>query len=196
MQIRNRIETVMLMACVESLQHESRRRVHPKVVFKDVDVPKEQLELPKTFIMRWNPEISNHKIADFEDSMECFFDHDFYYDWRIYDYKDAKVGDRFYMLKVGNGNTGIVMYGTIVSQPYKDKDWSGQGRDVRYVRMNPECMIHPNKSQMMITTQMLTKAIPDFNWLQGHSGEKLNEQQATMLNTLWNQHFAENHEKL
>ena len=44
------------------------------------------------------------------------------------------------MLKVGNGNTGIVMSGIIVSQPYKDEDWSGKGRDVRYVRMIPKCV--------------------------------------------------------
>ncbi len=38
----------------------------------------------KTFIMRWNTDISNYKLSEFEDAMGDFFDEGFYYDWSIW----------------------------------------------------------------------------------------------------------------
>lgn len=88
------------------------------------------------------------------------------------------------MLKVGNGNTGIVMSGIIVSLPYKDEDWSGKGRDVRYVRMIPDCMVHLDKSKM-VTIQMLNEALPGVNWNEGHSGVLLSDVQVCKFDKLW-----------
>ena len=176
----------LMMACVMSECKDEEAIIHPKLVAKpDAQVNEESLVRPQqTFVMRWNPEISSHKVADFEHAMEDFYDDDFYYDWSIFDYKKVHVGDRFFMLKVGNGNTGIVMSGIIVSLPYKDEDWSGKGRDVRYVRMIPDCMIHPDKSKM-VTIQMLDETLPGVNWNEGHSGVLLDDNQAGKFDELW-----------
>ena len=117
-------------------------------------------------------------------SPEDFYEEGFYYDWSIFDYEKVHVGDRFFMLKVGNGNTGIVMSGIIVSLPYKNDDWSGKGRDVRYVRMIPDCMVHPDKSKM-VTIQMLEETLPGVNWNEGHSGVLLSDEQACKFDNLW-----------
>lgn len=185
MQTKNGIKTAMLLSCVQSLNHKPRNLVNPKMVFKDSSASIHQTGHPRTFIMRWNPEVSNHKLVDFEDSMEAFFDHDFCYDWSIKDYEAAKVGDQFFMLKVGKGNTGIVMQGTIASLPYKDEDWSGQGRDVRYVRMHPECMIHPDKTTSLLSTDALNIAIPSMSWNEGNSGVLLTREQTLKLEHEW-----------
>ena len=90
----------------------------------------------KTFIMRWNTDISNYKLSEFEDAMEDFFDDGFYYDWSIWDYQKAHIGDKFYMIRTGEGKNGVVMRGTIIGTPYPDEDWSGKGRKVYYIRMS------------------------------------------------------------
>ena len=77
-----------------------------------------------TFIMMWNPAISNWNMDSFELSL-CHFD-EVEFNWAIYDYKKAKVGDRFFLVRCGEGETGIVMSGTISSRPYKGEDWSGK----------------------------------------------------------------------
>ena len=188
----------MTIACVQTMQQKPSKQATPKIVFKGSDAEmdgcicmecSDSMRMPKTYIMRWNPEISPHKVADFEDGMKNFFDHAFYYDWSIWDYKDAEVGDKFYMLKVGCGKTGIVMQGTIISRPYKDKDWSDKGRDVHYVRMEPECMIHPDKSEMLLSTDELNMAMPEIKWTEGHSGEMLNDVQAMILDAIWDSHL-------
>lgn len=179
----------LMMASVMSECKEEEAIIHPKLVAKpDVQVKEEPLiRQPQTFVMRWNPEISSHKVVDFEHAMEDFYDDGFYYDWSIFDYEKVHVGDRFFMLKVGNGNTGIVMSGIIVSLPYKDEDWSGKGRDVRYVRMIPDCMVHPDKTEI-ISTQSLDEELPGVNWNEGHSGVLLTNEQAGKFDELW-QHY-------
>lgn len=181
----------LLMACVMSEFNEDNAVIHPKLVAKPES--KEPLvRHQQTFVMRWNPEISCHKVADFEYAMENFYNDastglstsSFYYDWSIFEHEKVHVGDRFFMLKVGKGNTGIVMSGIIVSLPYKDEDWSGKGRDVRYVKMTPNCMIHPDKSKM-VTIQELDEAMPGVNWNDGHSGVLLSNEQSVKFDELW-----------
>lgn len=147
----------------------------------------------KTFIMRWNTDISNYKLSEFEDAMEDFFDEGFYYDWSIRDYQKAHIGDRFYMIRTGEGKNGVVMRGTIIGTPYPDEDWSGKGRKVFYIRMSLTNMIHPERTPLLLTTDELTEAIPDFNWKGGHSGEILSDAQADKLEKVWKEYIERTH---
>ena len=102
MENRNnsKINTAMTIACVHTMQQKPIKQTAPKIVFKGSDVQtngcicmecSESMRMPKTYIMRWNPEISSHKLVDFEYGMKNFFDHDFYYDWSIWDYNDVEI---------------------------------------------------------------------------------------------------------
>ena len=139
----------------------------------------------KTFIMRWNTDISNYKLCEFEEAMDDFADDFFYYEWSIWDYQKVHWGDKFYMIRTGKGKHGVVMRGTIIGMPYPDEDWSGKGRRVYYVRMRLSHMIHPEKALLLLTTDDLGKAIPEFNWEEGHSGVILGDAMAKQLDGLW-----------
>lgn len=147
----------------------------------------------KTFIMRWNTDISNYKLSEFENAMEDFFDEGFYYDWSIWDYQKAHIDDHFYMIRTGEGKNGVVMRGTIIGNPYPDEDWSGRGRKVYYIRMSLSNMIHPDRSPLLLTTDELTEAIPEFNWKEGHSGEILSDSQADKLEEIWKDYIERTH---
>lgn len=147
----------------------------------------------KTFIMRWNTDISNYKLSEFEDAMEDFFDEGFYYDWSIWDHQKAHIGDKFYMIRTGEGANGVVMRGTIIGTPYSDEDWSGKGRKVYYIRMSLSNMIHPERTPLLLTTDELTQAIPDFNWKGGHSGEILSDAQTDKLEEAWRDYIERTH---
>ena len=139
----------------------------------------------KTFIMRWNTDISNYKLCEFEEAMDDFADDFFYYEWSVWDYQKVHWGDKFYMIRTGKGKHGVVMRGTIIGMPYPDEDWSGKGRRVYYVRMRLSHMIHPEKALLLLTTDDLGKAIPEFNWEEGHSGVILGDAMAKQLDALW-----------
>ncbi len=146
----------------------------------------------KTVVLMWNPAISSfHK----EDLSKCIQVLDSYNEedcpneylnlnWSIWDHEQVKDGDRFFMVKVGEGKTGIVMAGTIQSNPYKDKDWSGKDREVYYADLFCECIVDIETAPY-ISTQELKEAMPEFDWTGGHSGRAIEDSMAFKLEKMW-----------
>ena len=100
--------------------------------------------LHNTFILRWNPAISSYTMGRLDSDMEewagGYWSDDF--DWSIHEWQSAHKGDRFFMLRVGEGNTGLFAAGRFTTEPYKSDDWSGKGREVYYMGMEFETIFH------------------------------------------------------
>ena len=97
--------------------------------------------MKNTVILKWNPAISSYRMIRFLDDI---VQHNAESDWSIREYEKVRRNDRFYMLKVGHGATGIVMRGEITSDPESDADWSRQGREIYYCTYKAEIMLNPD----------------------------------------------------
>lgn len=126
----------------------------------------------KTYILFWNPAISSYKLDDFQEKLGELEYNDL--NWSVWEHDKASCGDRFYMVRCGEGKTGICMSGYFASDPYKGEDWSGKGKETYYVDLDPDVMIHPDY-RVILTTEELSRAIPDFDWTGGHSGRSRHE---------------------
>lgn len=142
-------------------------------------------------IIRWNPAISNIKRDEYLDWMDSFEAPDFWISWSFWDYKDVNIGDYVFMEVVGQQHKGIIMSGTIVEDPEKDDDWSGKGREVYYAKFHVTAMTDPDVPTTILSTDILEKEIPDFNWEKGHSGELLSDEDGRKLIELWDDHLAD-----
>lgn len=136
-------------------------------------------------ILMWNPDISSFKMDDYLNGMQQF--NNFSLNWSVWEHEKTHQYDRFFMVRIGSTNTGIIMSGMIMSEPYKGEDWKGKGREVYYVDLNVSVMVHPERSLLM-PSEKLSKQIPDFNWFGGHSGRVLTEEQSIKLLNLWELH--------
>lgn len=147
----------------------------------------------KTVIFKWNPAFSSYSMLHYLHDMYNLRQYDeFDYNWSVWDWRQIHEGDRFYWVKVGMyGQTGIVASGKITSEPYRDEDWSGKGRETYYVDFVPDVLINPDALPIFSCAD-LAKAIPDFEWDKGHSGLVLNDDQAKMLVDLWADFLAKN----
>ena len=143
-------------------------------------------------VLMWNPEISSFKVDDFLNGLKDF-DH-FRLNWSVWEHEKVHQYNRFFMVRVGGDNTGIVMSGLIMSDPYKGKDWSGKGREVYYVDLRPSVMVNPDSSLLM-TTEELSAHFPAFDWTGGHSGRVLSEEDSVKLMNLWELHQDEHLDK-
>ena len=135
-------------------------------------------EKQKTYVLMWNPDISSVKMEDHVNSIQHLLTES--YNWSVYEYQEAKKGDRFVMVRCGKGKTGIVMSGIFDSNPYQAGDWSGKGRKVFYMDLQPNFIADPENAEI-ITTAQLTTFIPSFDWGGGHSGRLLTDEQARKL---------------
>ncbi len=136
----------------------------------------------KTYVLRWNTDVSNFSMADFEKDV---MQHSTDMSWSVYDHEQAHFGDRFVMVRTGEGRHGIVATGYLTTEPFTASNWRGEGDPVHYSYLGFTAMFHPERSPYIITTQGLANAIPDFDWERGHSGEVLDERQAAALHQLW-----------
>ena len=147
----------------------------------------------KTFILFWNPAISDvtpedwQKKIDREDIFDC--------SWAVWDHDQAdNAEERFFMVRCGEGNTGICQSGRFCSKPYQFEDWSGKGREVYYVDLDVEVMIDSEHCPVL-TTDILQREMPDFDWTGGHSGRVLPPEYAEKLESLWVK-FLDEHEEM
>ena len=150
-----------------------------KVYFEVVPVP----ENAKTYLMRWNPSVSSFTEKDFEECVTNMVHGMFRINWSIYEWEEARRGDMFYMMRVGDDKAGIVFLGQFVSDPYPGEDWAGSTKRRMYVDivcMNPvELGTKPR-----ISLEKLQNAIPEFDWSKGHSGVLLSDEVYTKLEKL------------
>jgi hypothetical protein len=138
-----------------------------------------------TYILKWNPAISSYRMIDYLRDMEwCLSGGTPYMNWSVWDYQRIKKGDVVYMLKVGEGPTGVIAKGKVKSRAYRGEDWSGKGRTTYYVDFEPTCMISPDCAPIL-STSALMESIPDFDWGGGHSGVMLTDVQSTGIDEMW-----------
>ena len=147
----------------------------------------------KTVIFKWNPAFSSYNMHHYlSDLIDMVTEYEPDYNWSVWDWKQIHEGDRFFWVKVGMyGQTGIVASGKITSEPYKDEDWSGRGREAYYVDFLPDVAINPD-ALPILTCEELAKAIPDFEWDKGHSGLVLTDEQAEKLEQVWEKFLKKN----
>lgn len=146
-----------------------------------------------TFILKWNPAISSYTMERLDNDMaewaEGYWSDDF--DWSVYEWQKARKGDRFFMVRVGEGNTGLFAAGRFTSDPFKDEDWSGKGREVYYMQMEFETVFHPERAEI-ITTEELERELPHLDWRKGHSGRMLDAESAERLELMWRDYVGRN----
>lgn len=136
-------------------------------------------------ILRWNPEVSSFRMERFKNAIEeARKSQNYMLNWSVWEHEKVHCGDRFFMLRVGNGKTGVVMSGKIVSEPYCDKDWSGKGRTTYYVNIQPDFLVDTERGAHL-GIRDLEKAFPHYVWKEGHSGMVLSDSLGTKLEWLW-----------
>lgn len=141
-----------------------------------------------TIILMWNPGISSSKMEDHIASIPRMLFAEF--NWSVWEHDKARMGDKFYLVRCGEGRTGVVMSGVFTSNPYQAGDWSGRGRVTFYMEMLPNVILDPNVAPM-ISTDELRGAIPDFEWGGGHSGRLLSREDSKKLEALWAKFIAD-----
>ena len=142
------------------------------------------LEEPHFYLMRWDPSVSSFTETDYNLCVSNMKRGVFQLDWSIYDWKEARRGDFFYMMRVSDEKAGIVFSGQFISDPYPGDDWAGTPKRRMYVNML--CM-NPAEScdKPRISLEKIQTAIPEIEWEKGYSGENIPSDVAARLSELW-----------
>jgi len=150
-----------------------------EVYFEVVPVP----EKSKTYLMCWNPSISSFTEKDYEECVNNMVHGMFRMNWSIYEWEEARRGDMFFMMRVGDDKAGIVFLGQFITDPYPGDDWAGSTKRRMYVDMVCMNPVEPG-AKPRISLEKLQESIPTVDWSKGHSGVLLSEEVVTTLDIL------------
>lgn len=145
-----------------------------------------------TFILFWNPQISNFKDeqrGEFVQALRDGFPLDF--NWAVHDWRSMRIGDRFFRIRCGMPNPaddGLIDSGYFTSKPFLEEDWSGKKRKVYYAEMEFDMMLDFNYCPVL-SSEKLDLRIPHFDWHGGHSGRLIDSRSGIILEDLWYEHL-------
>ena len=139
----------------------------------------------KVYVLRWNPSISGFTRDGFEDYFAQYkgtkpFDVDNKLDWTVWDWKSVEHRDLYVMMQVGQKVNGIVWGGFLGGYPYQYKREDGTLTKRKFFQTVVEYMHRIEKTGLM-TSDRLIEAVPEVDWLHGHSGELLSVENAEKL---------------
>ena len=158
-----------------------------EVAFEVVPVPEDS----RTYLMRWNPAVSSFTEKDLEECVANMIHGMFRLNWSIREWEEARRGDFFYMMRIGDDKAGIVFKGQFLSDPYPADDWAGSTKRRMYVDMI--CDSSEPDATPRILLERLQTAIPAIDWSEGHSGVLLSEEITTQLDEMWEDSHSLSH---
>lgn len=139
----------------------------------------------RVFVLRWNPSISGFTTDDFENYFAQYkgekeYDRDNELDWTVRDWEHVMHRDLFVMVQVGQEVNGIVWGGFLGGFPYQYEKNDGSLTTAHFFKTDVMYM-HRIEKTGILTADRLQEAIPDVDWLHGHSGEILSVENAEKL---------------
>ncbi len=139
----------------------------------------------RVHLLRWNPSISSFNRKKFDFYFSRYkkglpIDIDDRLDWSVWNWKEVMHRDLFVMMQVGQKVNGIAWSGFLGGYPYQYKREDGTITRSRYFETTVQFMHRIEKTGLM-TVDKLIKAIPNVDWLHGHSGEMLSVEDAELL---------------
>lgn len=130
--------------------------------------------------MRWNPTVSSLSEKDHKECLADMVHGMFRLKWSISEWQEARRGDMFYMMRVGDSKAGIVFNGQFLSNPYPSDDWAGSSKRRMYVDAVCANPAEPGATPH-IPLEELQKEIPAIEWAKGHSGILLTDETSEKL---------------
>lgn len=148
------------------------------------DYSGEEEETPRrnAFVLFWNPTNSNYTIEDYCKDREQYGQR-FRMSWSITCPDDVQEGDKYYMVRLGDGRTGIVWHGTFYGKPFKDKDWKDKRRKLWFMPINVEDAVKPD-ARSLVTLEEMKREAPDADWEHMECGQQITPELADRFDEL------------
>ena len=138
----------------------------------------------RTFVFVWNPKKWNW--IDLEKKIEIINQTGHVTeDWGVASFKKIKLGDRFFLLRLGKEPKGIIGSGYISSDVFMAKHWNGDNVNIPKVMLDFDVLINaeidPNLSIDILNSGNLAK----MNWTPQLSGIEMHPDFVNKVESLW-----------
>jgi 5-methylcytosine-specific restriction protein A len=105
--------------------------------------------------------------------------------WSCRSHKSIKVGDRAFLVRLGDEPRGIMASGYVVSEPFLSPHWSGEDRDVPRVLIEFDVIINPKRGAILSLDLLKTSHLAQQHWTPQTSGISIRSDLVAELEAIW-----------
>lgn len=137
-----------------------------------------------TYLLTWNPEkwqwnYIQKSIAQVKTDGFCIEP------WSVGVTKKIRMGDRVFLMKLGEKPRGISASGWVTSDTYEDKHWGDNSKTALYVHVHFDTIIDPNQEPIFSIELLQDKIYSGVNWTPQASGMIIPDDVAENLEKDW-----------
>lgn len=137
-----------------------------------------------TFLFAWNPKKWNwttleQNIDQIEQTGRTTEK------WSVVSHKKIKVGDRAFLMKLGEEPKGIMAAGFAATAPFLSKHWNGEDKLVHRVLIDFEVILNPKLDPLLGIDILNNGNLAKVNWTPQSSGIEINPEVTDELEAIW-----------
>lgn len=146
-----------------------------------------------TFILKWNPTTSEYKTEQFRnDIQELAEGASIDIPWPVESEHRVRYGDRFFIIREGRGNNGIVMAGYFCSDSFID-DSKDAHTHTYIAEIDPLVLVNIDEAEY-VSFDDLRNMVKDVDWDDCPMVTMITEKQAALIENIWLQYMYNNQE--
>lgn len=138
----------------------------------------------KTFLFAWNPKKWNwttleQSIDQIEQTGRTTEK------WSIISHRKIQIGDRAFLMRLGEEPKGIMAAGFVATPPFLSKHWSGENKFVNRVMIDFEVILNPEIDSLLSLDTLNQGSLSKVNWTPQSSGIEINPEVTDELEAVW-----------
>lgn len=145
-----------------------------------------------SWLVSWNPD--NWYWEDYKEDSEITKQGEIYSDQWSCISTQTKIGDKVYLIKLGNQPRGIIASGTIISDYFESDHWNEEkrkkGETVRRIKIDFDRILN-FENDIILSQQELKNKFPRQQWSPQGSGISIKDEYTDSLSKLWDSFFSQ-----
>jgi 5-methylcytosine-specific restriction protein A len=142
----------------------------------------------KTFLLAWNPK--RWRWANIDDMSAKVNNDEIIFDrWSSGVSKQARKGDRFFLIRLGEEPRGIFASGIIEEDSFEDLHWDEEkasaGETTNYVSIRYDTLINPETEPILSREVLNSSNLSEMHWDTQMSGIQIPDQISQELENVW-----------
>lgn len=143
-----------------------------------------KISIQNSYLFAWNPD--KWKWEDLENNIEELQNKGTTtLRWSCRSHKSIRIGDRAFLVRLGDIPRGIMASGYVVSEPFLSPHWSGEEKDVPRVLIEFDVILNPNKEPILTLDLLKTGNLINQHWTPQASGISIQTDCVEELEATW-----------
>ena len=150
--------------------------------------------MQNSYLFVWNPKNWSWSNLE-EDISQLKINGKVITSWSCISHKSIRIGDRVFIIVLGQEPKGIFASGKVISNPFLSPHWSNENKDIYRVSIELEILLNPSSEPILTFEYLNSEALSKQNWLSQASGISIRKDIAEELEKVWFEFLQKNNLK-